>query len=272
MRFEPRKLLVIWSLLTILGPMGAGAAEVCAPTQMITALSRAQAVRVIAKEKGYTQGLFFARGFLYESLGLYGHSALRRIDPYTGMPTTLRVIDPKYFAEGLTEVNGVMVQLTYKENVAFMYGETDVAVPLRGEGWGLTQLNGELVKSDGTSRLSFLDARTLKVKRTLVVRDDMREYKKLNELESARGIILANIYGKNWIAMIQPTTGCVFGRIDLRKLRTPETRNPVDAKCEGAECVPDDYAANGIAYDEIKDEIYITGKNWPYIFVFKFPR
>ncbi|MGZ3723677.1 MAG: glutaminyl-peptide cyclotransferase [Bdellovibrionales bacterium] len=271
MLIEPRKLLLIWSLLTILGPMGAGAAEVCAPPRLETKLIRAQGVK-IAKEKGYTQGLFFARGNLYESLGLKGRSALRRIDPYTAMPTTLRVIDPKYFAEGLTEVNGVIVQLTYQQDVAFMYGANDVMISHPGEAWGLTQMNGELIQSDGSSTLSFLDPVTLAKRHSIRVHDNKKYYNNLNELEAARGIILANIFGEDWIAMINPTTGCMFGRIDLSALRTPETHDPTDAKCKEAVCVKEDFAANGIAYDEMKDELYFTGKNWPYIFVFKFPQ
>src|SRR6059058_6236178 len=98
MGFNAAKLLVLWSLVTIFG--SAGAAEVCAGPQLRVSLSRRQAVRVIAKEKGYTEGLVFWHGSLYESLGLYGHSELRKIDPYTGIPTTLKKLDDKMFAEG----------------------------------------------------------------------------------------------------------------------------------------------------------------------------
>jgi glutaminyl-peptide cyclotransferase len=272
MGFNAAKLLVLWSLVTIFGP--AGAAEVCSGPQLRVSLSRAQAVRVIAKEKGYTEGLLFWHGSLFESLGLYGHSELRKIDPYTGIPTTLKKLDGKIFAEGLAVVSGQLIQLTYKENIALAYSGSDVAgvIPHMGEAWGLTSLNGELVQSNGSAKLAFLDAKTMAVKRSITVHDSEGKLPLLNELETARGLILANVFGQDWVALVNPLNGCMVGRIDLSKLRTAATRDRVDARCDGSECVAEDFATNGIAYDDVKDELYFTGKNWPYIFVFKFPR
>jgi glutamine cyclotransferase len=272
MGFNAAKLLVLWSLVTIFG--SAGAAELCSGPQLRVSLSRGQAVRVIAKEKGYTEGLVYWHGSLYESLGLYGHSELRRIDPYTGIPTTLKKLSDKVFAEGLAVVSGQMIQLTYKENVALAYTGSDLTgfIPHTGEAWGLTSFNGELIQSNGTDKLAFLDAKTLALKRTIRVHESGGRIPLLNELESARGLVLANVFGQDWVAIINPLNGCMVGRIDLSKLRTAATRDKTDALCDGAECVREDFATNGIAYDDVKDELYFTGKNWPYIFVFKFPR
>lgn len=266
-----------WSFLVILVALfftRANAAELCNGPLSQVQLSRAQAVRVIAKEKGYTEGLIFSNGFLIESLGIYGQSSLRQIDPNTGMAKTLRTLDGKFFGEGLAEVNQRLFQLTYKENVVFTYGqkaEGDETRPLKGEGWGLTQLQGQLVMSNGSNKLRFLDAKTLAVKREIEVHHGGRSYKMLNELESAHGMILANIYGADWVAIINPETGCLEGSIDLSGLRTASMQDAADAKCTDGKCTNWDFVANGIAFDEKRDELYFTGKNWPYIFVFKFP-
>jgi glutamine cyclotransferase len=191
------------------------------------------------------------------------------------MSTTLRTHDKKIFAEGLAEIGGRMVQLTYKEKIAFVLSgdpSTDLTLAQPGEGWGLTALNGELVKSDGSARLTFLNPTTLTVKRSLGVHEGSKDLLLLNELEAARGMILANVFTQDFVAMINPANGCVFGKIDLSALRAEALRDTSDAKCDGASCVRDDFATNGIAYDNVKDELYFTGKNWPFIFVFKFPQ
>lgn len=267
------KLLLLWSAMTIFGI--AEAAELCAGPQLNIKLRVSQNIRRIAKEKGYTEGLIFHHGSLYESLGLYGHSELRKIDPYTAIPTTLRRFDGHVFSEGLAAIGENLVQLTYKENVAFAYnksGDLMRVIPHQGEGWGLTQLNGELIQSNGSAKLTFLDAATLEPKRTITVRDSERLYRNLNELEAARGVLLANVFGTDFVLMINPANGCVIGKIDLAELRTPSTRDSAEARCYGQSCVEGDFATNGIAYDDVKDELYFTGKNWPYIYVFKFPR
>src|SRR5665213_1224881 len=102
---------MLFALLMLWGSF-AGAAEKCTAPLRQVRFTRAQAVRVIAKEKAYTEGLIFSHGYLYESDGLYGHSVLRKIDPYTGMAQTLRTLDSKYYGEGLAEVNQQLVQLT----------------------------------------------------------------------------------------------------------------------------------------------------------------
>ena len=102
------------------------------------------------------------------------------------------------FAEGLAVVSGQLVQLTYKENIALAYtgSELTAYIPHAGEAWGLTSLNGELVQSNGSAKLAFLDAKTLNVKRTITVRDSSGKLPLLNELEAARGTILANVFGQ----------------------------------------------------------------------------
>src|SRR5690606_38404664 len=69
----------------------------------------------------FTQGLIFRDGYLYESTGLNGRSSLRKVDLATGRVLRERSIAPQYFAEGLTDWGGELVQLTWRSNVGFVY-------------------------------------------------------------------------------------------------------------------------------------------------------
>ena len=136
----------------------------------------------------------------------------------------------------------------------------------------LVNVGGELIESNGSATLRFLDPETLHHRRHVKVRMGKDPLPGLNELEAAHDRILANVYGADWIAEIDPGTGCVRRTIDLSSLRSPETNDPFEAKCAGKICVNEDFVLNGIAFDEAKGDLYITGKNWPYIYVFKFPK
>ena len=128
-----------------------------------------------------------------------------------------------------------------------------------GEGWGMTHDGRNIILSDGTPVLRFLDPVSLKVVRTLTVTAEGRPVRNINELEYVRGEILANIWGTNSIARIDPASGQVKGLIDLGALtaRIAATdRNSVP---------------NGIAYDKATGRLFVTGKNWPLLFEIKRP-
>ena len=55
---------------------------------------------------------------------------------------------------------------------------------------------------------------------------------------------------------IDPSTGKVTGYIDLRGLLSPAERAGTDV-------------LNGIAYDEGRDRLFVTGKLWPKLFEIK---
>ena len=71
--------------------------------------------------EAFTQGLIFRDGFLFESTGLHGRSTLRKVRLETGEVVQQRQIDRVHFAEGLTEWNGRIIQLTWQSNIAFVY-------------------------------------------------------------------------------------------------------------------------------------------------------
>lgn len=201
----------------------------------------------------YTQGLIYRSNTLYESAGLRGQSSLRRVVLETGEITQRIDIPAPYFAEGLTEFDGKLYQLTWQEQTGFIYTLESLqqigTFSYPTEGWGLTDDKRQLIMSDGSDHLYLLDPTSLQVIANLSVRDERGPVYRINELEYIEGEIWANIYQTTCIARIDPQTGQVVGWIDITGLNDP-VNHP------GAE-VP-----NGIAYDADDKRIFITGKWW----------
>ena len=206
----------------------------------------------------YTQGLIYRDGFLFESTGLNGQSSLRKVKLETGQVVQQHRLDSAYFAEGLAELNGQLFQLTWRSNLAFVYDFGTFALRrtlgYSGEGWGLTQNQQELILSDGTQFLRFLDPNTFRETRRVVVKDGETPVQQLNELEYVRGEIYANVWHTDRIARIAPQSGQVTGWIDLRGLLSPVYRLDAEA------------VLNGIAYDAASNRLFVTGKLWPQLF------
>lgn len=206
----------------------------------------------------YTQGLIVRNGFLYESTGRYGRSTLRKVELETGRVLQLHRLEDEHFGEGLAEWQGRLVQLTWDSETAFVHDLSTFAAAGRfaypGEGWGLTHDGKDFVLSDGTETLRFLDSRTFRETRRLVVRDGDVPIEDLNELEFVRGEILANVWHSDRIARISPTSGRVIGWIDLAGILSPLYRRDPEA------------VLNGIAYDSASDRLFVTGKLWPRLF------
>lgn len=209
----------------------------------------------------YTQGLIVRDGVFYESAGQYGLSDIRKVDITTGKVLQKTAVDKKYFAEGLTDWQGSLVQLTWQEKTGFVYDMKTLAFRqtfrYSGEGWGLTQDGKRLILSDGTAEggLRFFDPSTFIETGRLVVKDNGVPVDDLNELEYVKGEVWANVYMTNRIARINPATGNVTGWIDLSGLLKAVDR-PRDA---GG-------VLNGIAYDAKSDRVFVTGKLWPKVF------
>ena len=162
----------------------------------------------------YTQGLFFHGDSLYESTGQWGESTFRTYDAATRK---------------------------YKATLAYPR-----------EGWGLTTDGKQLIASDGSSFLYFMD-KDLNVERRLRVTLDGKSVRELNELEYIDGKVWANVYTTDTIVIIDPSDGKVEATVDCRGLlpyreRTAETD-----------------VLNGIAVDK-QGRIFLTGKYWPKLF------
>ena len=207
----------------------------------------------------FTQGLVYVDGHLYESTGLNGRSSLRMEDLTTGKVLQEYNLPPEYFAEGLTDWGSTLVQLTWKAEKAFVYDRFTFS-PLktfsyRGEGWGLTHDETQLIMSDGSSYLRFLDPKTFReIRRIHVVDNAGHGIESLNELEYVRGEIYANVWQTDMIVRISPRTGKVVGWLDLSGI--------IDKRELGSS----DAVLNGIAYDHATNRLFVTGKLWPKLF------
>lgn len=208
--------------------------------------------------QAYTQGLIFHEGYLYESTGLRGRSSLRKVDLVSGEVLQKVDLDYPLFAEGLTLWDETLVQLTWQEQTGFIYDLDDFTLvdtfSYSTEGWGLTHDGTNLIMSDGTSSLIFLDPHTLNVVRTVEVSENGTPITRINELEYVLGELFANVWQTNTIVRIDSQTGEVLGWIDLEGL-LPADVDPVTVS-----------VLNGIAYDATHDRLFVTGKLWPYIF------
>ncbi|HVT59265.1 MAG TPA: glutaminyl-peptide cyclotransferase [Thermoanaerobaculia bacterium] len=210
----------------------------------------------------YTQGLVWFRGLLYESAGLYDSSSLREVDAATGEVRRRLQVPPGFFAEGLAQVDDRLVQLTWKEGVAFVYGiksfERVGEFHYQGEGWGLCNDGRRLVMSDGSDRLTFRDPKSFARLGEVRVRLDGRPLDRLNELECVGGSVYANVWTTEDIVRIDPASGEVSELIDASGLLGQSEKD------EGAEVL------NGIAYDPESRTFLITGKLWPKLFEVQF--
>jgi glutaminyl-peptide cyclotransferase len=203
----------------------------------------------------FTEGLLFDRGVLYESTGGYDSSSLRRVGLENGSVLQDLALPGQYYGEGLALVNDSLVQLTWRENIGFVYDKATFGL-LRNftyatEGWGLTYDGHQLIMSDGTSKLYFLDPTTFQRVSSINVHDGNNTIGGINELEVVNGDVYANIWLTQTISIINPQTGAVKGYVDLSGIYRSSDPNAV---------------LNGIAYDAATGRLFVTGKDWPSLY------
>lgn len=221
----------------------------------------------------FTQGLVFHDGFFYESDGQYGESTLRKVEPETGKVLQKVGLGKNYFAEGLTFFNDKLYQITWQENTAFVYDldfKLIKEIKYAGEGWGLTHDDKNLILSDGTHVIRFVDPETFQTVRTItVMRENGQPLMDINELEYVKGEIWANVWHSeninlpNHIARIDPQTGKLLGWIDLNGISPDDSQYKKTGTDDGEKVL------NGIAYDEATDRIFVTGKRWSNLYEIK---
>jgi len=214
-------------------------------------------------KKNYTQGLEFYNDVLYEGTGEYGTSGVFKTRLETGNIIQSVMLDKKYFGEGITILNDKIYQLTYKTQKGFVYQLSDFALIdtfqyKSSEGWGLTNDGTNLIMSDGTHLLTWLNPNDFSVVKTVQVANNKGILNNLNELELINGTIYANIYTTDIIVQIDPETGKVLSEINLAGI-VNMYKNSTDAI---------DFL-NGIAYLEKSKRLFVTGKYWPKIFEIK---
>lgn len=217
----------------------------------------------------FTEGFLFHDGNLYESTGASQElpqtkSLFGMVDLTTGKIKTKAELDrDKYFGEGIVFLDGKVFQLTYKNQLGFVYDAKTFRKIKQfsfknKEGWGLTTDGKYLIMSDGTHELTFLSPDTLEPVKTLSVSENGYARENLNELEYIKGYIYANIWTTNTIVKINPEDGKIIAKLDLTQLAE-------DAKNTYSESLE----MNGIAFDSTSNTVYVTGKLWPHIYQLK---
>lgn len=213
--------------------------------------------------EAYTQGLEFYQDSLYESIGHYGESALRKVDLETGKVLKEHNMKSHYFGEGLTIYDDKIYQLTWREGEGLVYDVNTFEVEDKfryvesEEGWGLCHDENYVYKSDGTDKIWRLDKKTLEEIDYIQPTTHQSVSEKLNELEFVEGKIYANTYGKDGVAIINPKNGAIEAVIDFRKLKLQVKQHQ------------DLDVLNGIAYHPETKKLYVTGKNWNKLFEVK---
>lgn len=208
--------------------------------------------------ENFVQGLEIVDGVLLVGTGNYGKSRLRRYDFSSMTLIDEQMLHPRLFGEGITQLDRRIFQLTWRSGLGVMYRASDLRplgrFSIAGEGWGMTNNGEQLIYSDGSDTLRFLDAETLEIARSVKVTRAGSPQRQLNELEWIQGRIWANIWQTDEIVVINPASGAVESRLDLTGLLPHSARRP------------DTDVLNGIAYDREQNALWVTGKHWPFLY------
>lgn len=210
----------------------------------------------------YTQGLEFVGDTLYESTGQYGASSLRKVDYKSGTIIQNLPLDNAYFGEGMTYINGKIIQLTWKKKLGFVYNSSNLTLEKSfkytksPEGWGLCTDGEWLYKTDGSQKLWRLDPNTFEEVDSKDIVTHNSYLSKVNELEFVNGLIYGNTYqfNKDVVVIIEPNTGVVQGVVDFSGLKKRVSQhNRLDV-------------FNGIAFHPKRNTFFVTGKYWDKLF------
>lgn len=208
--------------------------------------------------ENFTEGFEVHDNTVYESIGLKGKSKLMKYTLGSTKPLQEVAQQDTIFSEGITLLDNKIYQLTYQSKVGFIYDsnmklEKQFKYPnVIGEGWGMTNDGKNLIVSDGTKNIYFLNPENpSQIVRYISVASDKEGYDKINELEYHNGFIYSNVWQQPIILKINPANGEVVGIIDLTNITKQNTTG-------------DDDVLNGIAFKG--DNMLVTGKNWSRIY------
>ena len=214
----------------------------------------------------FTQGLEFHDGYLYEGTGQNGRSTLSKINLEDGKVLQSKRLASRYFGEGISIVGERIFQLTWQSNIVFVYDlesfETITSFYHPTEGWGLTFDGEQLILSDGSATLQFIDPETFQVLRTVEVTIEGRPIRNLNELEYINGEVWANVWMNNEIVRIDPMNGNINSVVDLNGLIDETSTGGSDGVLNGIAWIPNAApdAASG------SGRLFVTGKLWADLF------
>ena len=221
------------------------------------ALSKANIIKKYKHDpSAFTQGLVYQNDHFFESTGGWGSSEIRKINKHTGKVINFNKMQSKYFGEGITIYDNKIFQVTWKSNKGFVYDINNFKLlddfNIYGQGWGLTNDGQSLILSDGSEKIYYLNPQNFEIEKTISVSVNGNKLIYINELEFIRGEIWANIWKSNDIITVNPLSGIVTSIFDISKISEQTEIEDV---------------ANGIAWDKVNDKIFITGKNWNFIYL-----
>ena len=235
--------------------------------------------------KAFCQGLEIKNEtHLYESIGLYGESAMRIVETRTGKVTLETAMPAAYFGEGVSLITDeiqdpYLLQLTWKEKTAFIYHPETLEELSRlpyettnTQGWGMAYDMHRHVAyvTDGTEfvhtwKITTADDGTVsyqeigKVAITLQFADPPSDapqiLRRINELEydPATRTLLANVWYENALIRIDVDSGFVTNVYDLSSIYTD--RDPGADVLNGIAVIPNE-----------PGRLYVTGKLWPNLY------
>jgi len=214
----------------------------------------------------FVQGFQMEGNLIYESDGQNGSSRLiaYKLGDTTPVKETKQADD--IFSEGSTIVGDKIYQLTWKNKIGFVYNKSDLKPVSQFsypnmilEGWGITYDGKNLIASDGTKNLYFLNPQDpSKLVKYISVAGNKSVYDQLNELEYYQGFVYANVWHQPIILKIDPKTGEVVGKFDFTKIAEQYTNNEINPNADS------EHVLNGIAFKG--SNMLVTGKNWSKIY------
>ena len=211
----------------------------------------------------FTEGFFLKGDTAYESAGEPDKSRLFSYDLATGKVFQELKLAKQDFGEGISELNGKIYQMTWQQHIVYVYDAATFKktgqLTWPNEGWGMTTDGRQLIISDGSSHIYYINPADFSIIKTLNIQSDYGPLSQINELEFVDGFIYANVWQTDNIVKIDPATSKVVATYDLSDIR----------KKNGFQQNKDD-VLNGIAYNKVTGNFVITGKNWDHSFEVKF--
>jgi glutaminyl-peptide cyclotransferase len=213
----------------------------------------------------FTEGFEFVDNKLYEGTGSPDDTmkSIIGVVSKSGILKQKVLLDQKYFGEGITILKGKVYQLTYKDQLGFVYEYPSFKKMAEFkynslEGWGLTNDGTYLIMSDGTPTITFINPNGFGAEKTINVKSNGYGQTNVNELEYVDGFIYANVWQTNKILKIDAKNGEIVASADLSALKKYVSG-----------IYPKSMEMNGIAYDSTTKHFYVTGKMWPKVFKLK---
>lgn len=208
--------------------------------------------------ESFTQGLVYHEGYLFEGTGKNGLSSLSKINLEDADVVMSKRLSRRYFGEGVEIVDDRIFQLTWQSHMVFVYDKESfeqLGTHYNAtEGWGLAYDGEQLILSDGTSTLQFMNPETFVPQGKVQVTLNGSPVENLNELEYINGEVWANVWQTDFILRIDPASGIVNSIINLTGLSAQTELGSNEA------------VLNGIAWDAEQQRLFVTGKHWANLF------